>query len=759
MRRNKIIIIVSVLMATMLTFITAYGYDEPETVFVLPDSSELDIYSARFTQFESESTENANLLADLSGYEKKLENEHLAVYFREQVQGIRILNKASGYVWGGLASDETDNLNESWSRMANSLLTIDYYDSTAQSRRLSLSSDNTDVTLSWGKDSLKCGVSFNKIGISLSFDMVLKEDTLSFKLDRDSVSETGEYSLQSVWFLPFLGAVEQDSINGYIFIPDGSGALIRYKKSTHYVSAFDERVYGKDPGEDEMSVMGDLLAKRNNDYLTDTAPVTLPVFGSVHGAEQNACFAVIDSGKEYASIYASPAGLITDYNWVSARFDYRKSYSKPLNSSGASIVTIEDEPKDFDAGITFYFLEGEDADYSGMAKLYRELLKADGYIIGTEFDDENIPLKLDVVAADIKDTIWGNGYTSLTSVSELENIVSELEENDIKNLSLVYMGWQKGGLNGASPSETAVSKKLGSLKELEELSQRITASNGRFYLNSDPVMFNSAQASAGRMGTVSITNYTAVLLRNNTNLMYPQSYFVKPNEVISSLDKLANNLDSFSLSLSSIGNRLYSAYNRGYEFTRAETLDAFREALSDMENNLLLENPNLYLWNNMSEFSEMPMQNSQYLFESDSVPFIPMLLKGSVDYYAPYANQGFYTDTCILKMIEYGAYPSFIVMAAENEEIIDTPISDYFSLNFEDWKSTITNVYSKINDALKSVEGLEITDHRMLTDGVAEVTYGNEYKIIVNYRSDDYTVSDGVICKAKDYLLRGIGND
>jgi hypothetical protein len=32
-------------------------------------------------------------------------------------------------------------------------------------------------------------------------------------------------------------------------------------------------------------------------------------------------------------------------------------------------------------------------------------------------------------------------------------------------------------------------------------------------------------------------------------------------------------------------------------------------------------------------------------------------------------------------MIEYGAYPSFLVAGAENHALVDTPLEDYFSLN------------------------------------------------------------------------------
>ena len=96
-----------------------------------------------------------------------------------------------------------------------------------------------------------------------------------------------------------------------------------------------------------------------------------------------------------------------------------------------------------------------------------------------------------------------------------------------------------------------------------------------------------------------------------------------------------------------------------------------------------------------------------------------------------------------MKSIEYGAYPSFLVMGAENGDLNKTPMVDYFSLNFGDWEGTIDTVYSKVNAALKEVEGAMISEHKVLNRGVVRVTYDNGVKIYINYTSDPVTV-DGV---------------
>lgn len=752
MSRSKIIGVVALILALAVT-ISAAAYDRSKPDFVLPDSSGLDIYSCRYTGIEPENPKILNLLSDLSGFELKMENKYLAVYYREANKGLRILNKSNGYVWGGLSEDEPENMNTTWSLMANSILTIDYFDEQLQSSRMSLGDENVAAEYEWYKDRCVCSADFKDAGISFEFSIILKGEAITFEMKRDSIQEKDIYKLQSVWVLPFLGSVEQDSIDGYMFIPDGSGALVRYSKSAQYVSAYDERIYGKDAAVDEMSTAGDLLAKRNNDYLTDMPQITAPVYGAVHGAYKNGYMAVVESGAEYASVYLSPAGLITDYNWVSARFDWRRSYPRPVNNSGVSIMSTEDEVADVDIRLSFYFLEEKDACYTGMAVKYREMLIEDGVLGSKERSDERIPLHIDIMAADIRDTIWGNRYVRLTGIDELAEITSKLQNNGISNLNIAYFGWQKGGLSGAKFGQTKLDRRLGSAGQLAGLAEAINET-GRFYLAANMVSFNADQAGAANEAALKNTNAYASKTRNNSRLIYPTEYFAKPLSIAEKLENLIKRNEDYDFYLTRIGNSLYSDFSRKGSCTRREAMDNALSIIEKLESKPMLEQPNMYLWKYTGEYFNMPVSNSQYLFESDSVPFLSIVLKGSIDYYAPYANQGFYTDNSILKMIEYAAYPSFLIMAAENEELIDTPLADYFSLCFSDWEGLIYKIYNKINPALSKVEGSMITNHIMIDEGIPKVSYENGTDIYINYTAYDYTLDDGTVIPPHDYLVK-----
>lgn len=723
-----------------------------EIDFVVPDSSALDVTSVRYTQIE-EVRKVKNRLADLKGFEKKMESDILAVYYSDETKGIRILNKETGYVWGGLKETKAEDMNKKWSSMANSIISIDYLGGNCQSARATLGDSGNSLNFNWKENEAICNANFVLAGISLSFKMKLEEDHLTIEVLQNTVKELKNNKLQSVWILPFLGTVKEDTTPGYMFVPDGSGALIRYNKKGTYTSVYDERVYGKDASVDGLSEAGDLIAKRNNDYMIDTPKATIPVYGVVHGANQNAYMAVIEEGAEYSSVYASPAGMVTDYNWVSSRFDYRQAYSYPVNKSGKTIMTTQDEAEAYNGRVTFYFLSNEKADYSGMAVKYRELVKNAGILKRNEREDKEIPMYLHMMAGVVEEGLIFNGYNKLTSVKEAQDIVDNLRRNDIKNISVSYEGWQKNGISGHKYGTTSLDSDLGNEGDLKELHKMLGDNGGRFYLYTNPVSFNEDQARIASTSALTISKNYSSYTRSNTMLMYPTEYYAHPSDVVDSLADMVEDYPEYNLDVAKVGNMIYGDYSKNEKISRQKSKQILSETVSKIKKDKVLENPNQYLWNDTSEYINMPLQNSQYMYETDSVPFLQIVLKGSIDYYAPYANQGFYNQTNKLKMIEYGAYPSFIIMSEKNEKLIDTPLEDYFSLNYNDWSDVMKEVYQYLNGALKEVEGSSIIQHKMLDTGVAAVSYDNGKVIYINYLNREYVTKQGVHIPAKNYLV------
>ena len=722
---------------------------QPEVSFTIADMSAIEINTNRYTKPENGSGALGTLTTE--GYEMKMENEQLQVWFREECNGIRIVDKRSGYLWGSIEDDDVEGLNDSWSAFANSVCSIVYFNEKNAEKRLSLNDSKVKTKYSWGKDQMECSVTAKKLDLSFHFVMELEKDGVCFRMD-EQVTETGENRIKSLYFMPMFGCALENQIDGYLFVPDGSGALMRFQKKQSYISAFEKRIYGADMGIDSLSSPSDLSASRANDYLVEEKQVTLPVFGVVHGAQQNAVMSIVESGAEYCTIMATPAGVSTDYHWITARFDYRQLYAQPSGGDtiGASV------PMETQNAMTpcqrFVFLSGENADYSGMAVRYRQELCEQG-VLGEERIDSQLPLKMNLIGSEVKEKTLITSADTFTTVEQAKQIISDLRNDGISNVTLVYEGWQKGGLSGHNYGTFSFNGKVGKQKDFAALQAMVLEQGGQFYLQANPVTATEDQVSLMQDACITKSNQYALFERANTNAMYYQRYIMKQNQVKDFLTDAFSKLSAFDLSLDQYGYRLYADYTRGEQITRGE---AMQQAQLLMQNygqcNTALAMPNAYLLAYTDAYFDIPMQNSQYLFETDSVPFLQIVLKGSIDYYTAYANQGVYSQANILKMIEYGAYPSFMVIAEDNYSMKNTPLEDYCSLNFWDWENVIIKTYETVAPALEAVEGANIEQHKALDTGVVCVTYSNGVSIYINYTSQDYTLQN-IVIPASGYLV------
>ncbi len=751
-------IVAVVISAVLLTVCIAYAAPaaKKKKTFTTPDATEMNLMSCRFAQSEPQSANfDPTRLQNTDGYAVLMENDGYAVLYNEKRCNVKVLDKSTGYMWGGVTEEDREHLNEQWLQMADSLVTITYLNKECMSLQSSISGDDFSVTYTVNKNKADFTAESNRLKISFGFSLILHDDRLQIKMQEKSLEENGDFMLESVYFMPFFGTVRENSIDGYMFVPDGTGALIRYAKSTKYIGAYTSRVYGLDMAVDELKRINNLMAKRTNDYLTDQVQITMPVFGVSHGSYNNAFLGVIDSGDNYASIFAAPAGYVTDFNYVTARFDFREVYQLSGGNGTGSINVNQENPNNCLPSVSYYFLSGDDADYSGMAKTYRELLVDEGSLERKEKIDSDIPIRVEAIGGDIKNGKLFDTFVPFTTVAQAQEICDKLSKDGISNITFVYSGWKDGGLNGADYDQTKPENKLGTVKELETLKKSIAKSGGELILSVNPVTANKDQIDRNKDGILTMSKKVAYFQRDNNTIEYPLTYIVKPNLAVDVIKTFLSQYKGFSFNFTQIGTRAYGDYARDRVIVRDRTAYMFAKTVGKSKQTVALNTPNKYMWSVTDAYFDLPLENSQFIYETDTVPFLAMVLKGSIDYYTPYINQGYYTADYVLKMIEYGAYPSFLVMAENNEKISGTPSEDYFSLCFDDWHGAARDTYEKMNAVLKSTEGMEMTRHTVLESGVVKVDYSGGISIVINYNDTERTVGDTAIESKSCAVMRG----
>lgn len=760
MRKLFVTALIFGVLAGILITVKVTGASENKIIPEVPAyTADIDVGSNRYTRPEKTVT-IANTLT-LTGFTKIMEDSAIEVWHKEKNSSIRIVDKASGYIWGGLAEDKPKDMNTTWSGVGNSLVSIDYFDDKGIEKRTSIADKQVVKKYEVKDNSLTYQVQFKDIGIELAFQVILDNGDLKFKVDDASVKETGKYSLGAIYFVPFLGSTHEDEKDGYIFVPDGPGALIRLNKPSQYLINFNKVVYGKDYAIENLLEVNDLKSRRPNDFAADEPTVLMPVFGMVHGARQNAYFARIEKGQEYAAIMATPSGTFTAYNWVTAKFIYRQKYLQPTSKSGAGVQIVQKERNRVDAQISYSFLHGKEADYVGMAKLYRNMLKQEGSLPAGERIDEDIPLGVDVIASDIEKGYLFKGVLPITTPVQIRSMAQELKDNGINNITMVLKGWQSGGLNGSRPSDFSFEKKLGGKKTLLSLADTLESLGIRFYFSENPITVNETQFDMRTEGGNALSQALIKVERDNDTLWFKDTYFIDAGKAadyvtLKARDYSENKMNG--MALEEFATKLYAENQKDRVITRSEVRKRFEEAARIASSNvedLGLYTPNEYLWKYMNDAFRVPMVNSQYLFETDTVPFLQIVFKGSVDYYAPYSNESYYSRMDVLKQIEYGAYPSFLITALNNYQLGYTAVSELCSTNFDDWKEYMAGIYQEVNSALKQVEGLTIEDRTVLTTGVVKVTYQNGIAIIVNYTAENYFYNDTKVPAQNFAIVKG----
>ena len=122
-----------------------------------------------------------------------------------------------------------------------------------------------------------------------------------------------------VLLVPFMGYTYLGERDGYMFVPDGNGALIHLNdKNGRFTNGYSQKIYGYNIGFRESEIISLLWARFKT--VNDSACALAPVYGMVHTDTNFGYLAIIDEGAFDAAVEAYPNGAYTNYNWVTAKF-------------------------------------------------------------------------------------------------------------------------------------------------------------------------------------------------------------------------------------------------------------------------------------------------------------------------------------------------------------------------------------------------------------------------------------------------------
>lgn len=685
----------------------------------------------------------------LEGFDKIAEHGSLELYLNTQTLGIQVREKVSGQIFSSFAGS-AEGMNETWQNFMYSGVTLEYMGTDMKLTRLPFAGSGASASVTATADGFLAKLTF-KEGFALDLEVALEGNRLTVHVPDESIVEPEDgRMLQSIFIYPFLGATYGTDVPGYLFLPDGCGALIRTDvKSVATSGTYSKRIYGQEMG------VGDFSVLTERSMLRSAEQIYMPVYGIAQKTGAAAMAAIVASGDAYSTIEACVSGRELPVNYVTAKFLMRETYTRSLNQAGATMVADQPSRNHMDILEHYYFLTGADATYVGMAATYQDYLLEQGVLTDAAVHDskEKIPMMAQILLSEQKPEMIGTSTVMMTTMDQADAMLRELYDAGIENMSVILNGYSPKGAQNAAPASADFMGKLGTSSDWKIFIEKWQA------LGVDPGFY--ADFVHGYDWAGGFSKRTDVAQNINEKLLesygYSPFYFLAPRYV---QEKLSREAEGFKeagaqfLALDGVGNCLYSNWNKKAASSRGEAREIY-EALKVDGLRTGFYAPSSYVWKNAHEIYNISSTSSRYMVFTDTVPFMQMVLKGYVDYYGSPSN--FHADTKkdILKMIEYGEYPSWILTHEDSIELFSTPSAWVYTSCYTIWKDEIISQYMQINEALAPVMGAHMTGRKVLSEDVVSVTYDNGVTITVNYGSNDYTSGDLTV-KALDYAVSGV---
>ena len=624
------------------------------------------------------------------------------------------------------------------------------------------------VRITYSFSDAQAGLGFT---VPITFVITDNHFDVSVEMDGIAVDDTAKSELISISVMPYFSCAEYTD-DGYIFIPDGSGALIEndFTALDGGVKYYNTYVYGRD------------CALNVTNKLGYTEATTVPVFGTKAG--DKAWVAVIETGDAVSMIKAVSARESFPYTQSYCEFIYNKtdSFKTKTTWNVKDYQQTALEPTDLDsATVRFYDLTGDDADYVGMAKSYREYLIEKG--AGSDVSAD-LPFYADVIGAFQKTESVFGFVTDVTKVattfSQTEDIVTGLSSLGVKNINLRYTGWMNGGTETSVVTNSKIESKLGSKQELIDLNKTVEAQGGTTFLELELVKIYKEKFGwgANKFAIRNILNNHAeqFLYKRSTGMQTDYGYYLcRPDLFTKQIDSFFKKFSDYGvngISSSSLGIYNYSDLNNDAKSYRdaQQTNTAMVNALASIKENLgengkvMTDLGNGAMIPNADVIVGAPMYSNGYEMTYTDVPFVQIALHGLVTYTETAHNLCNDQKSQLLRQLETGAAPYYLFTYEESSLFLNTRLNNIYSSQYETWKDTAAQGYSELASVLNGYCDKQITDHKIINEHVRATTYGDDRVVVVNYSGSDYMLGDVEIgamsykCLSADALNAALGS-
>ncbi|MBQ8689597.1 MAG: hypothetical protein IJ515_04460 [Clostridia bacterium] len=317
-------------------------------------------------------------------------------------------------------------------------------------------------------------------------------------------------------------------------------------------------------------------------------------------------------------------------------------------------------------------------------------------------------------------------------IAEYEELLTKVQEK-INNINFKLTGFANDGMYYTYPSKVKWERACGGKKgfaNLASVSNEISKEKDvnfsvfpefdfLYVTNTAPFDGISKNKSLSRM----VDNRYASKQVYNEVLQAYESFFTM---VVSSdsLDELYSDfLDDYgkydidTLSVSTLGSDINSNFDKDNSINRDQSRENVIALLDRMANTdgyeLMIDKGNIYSVKYATHILNVATDSSHLQMSSYSVPFVGMILHGHVNYASTPLNYSGSLEYEVLRSIENGAAPYFILCYQNTSHLKDDEVlNDYYGVNYSAWYAQMLITYTQLNSELAGLQDFEIVNHQ-----------------------------------------------
>jgi hypothetical protein len=584
-------------------------------------------------------------------------------------------------------------------------------------------------------------------------------------VDYDNIEYLSEFPPVDIRILPFFGAGSLED-EGFMLVPDGSGALIHFNNGKDNQSPYINPLYGWDMGLYREAIVLDPKAH-------------FPVFGIEKNGSALIC--VIEEGSAYASIRANVSGMTESGPYNNVYAEYSLIHREGMEISGKSdknVVIFQSGLPEGERIVQRYmFAAGTNTDtrpgYMAMAETYREyLMERHPHL--QKSDTSEVPVAVEILGAVNKNNhILGFPVEQpfrLTSYREAADIVNDLNKRGFGSVYYRLTGWFNKSVLHEVPTNVNLISQLGSRRDFDYLVSTINNDGSNLFLEADFMFMRNNKALNG----FNINRDASRFINRKRIEAYPYSFIwygeftrdwsdmlshiARPAytmELIDGFMKQIANLGASNVSFRSIGNNLAGDYNERRFVSREASMNMQTAKLRELlgaGHSIMLQNGYAYAAPYASFITDFPLSWQGYGVLDEAIPFYQIVLHGLVPYAGRPVNLAADFELNLLQSLETGAGLYFTFMH-ESPEILQTSrFLTFYANQYSTWADTAERVHREFAEQVGDIYNQFITDYVILSHGVSVTTYENNVRVAVNKSNAPFTY-EGRTIPAKDYIV------